>query len=171
MSTAVIAFGSNLGDRAELIGVAREALDAHPSIDVITMSPLHESVAIKQHGADASAPAYLNAVARVRTDLAAAELLDELMRIERESGRERLERWGDRTLDLDIITYDNVTMTERHLSLPHPRAAARLFVLEPWLDIEPDARLGDQLVAELAGDLGSTHPAARTRSNNSGVIS
>ncbi len=171
MSTAVIAFGSNLGNRAEIIGVARAALDAHPSIVVETMSPLHESVAIKPHGADESAPAYLNAVARVRTDLSAEQLLEELMRIERESGRERHERWGDRTLDLDIITYDDLTMNQRHLTLPHPRAAARLFVLEPWLDIEPGANLGEQSIAQLAGDLGSAHPAARTRSNHSGVIS
>lgn len=150
---AVIAFGSNLGDRAAAIEAGRAALDAHPHITVTRVSSLHESAALKPEGIDESAPAYLNAVALVETDLPANKLLDELMRIERENGRERHERWGDRTLDLDIIAIEGETVSTSDLVLPHPRAGERSFVLEPWLEIQPDARLGDLAVADLLASL------------------
>jgi len=146
---AVIAFGSNLGERAEAIELARVALDAHPQIVVMAMSGLHESVAIKPHGADDTAPAYLNAVALIDTDLSAEELLAELMRIERENGRERAERWGDRTLDLDIVAIAGEQIATEELTVPHPRAQERDFVLAPWLEVDPEAKLGEARVADL----------------------
>lgn len=153
---AVIAFGSNLGDRSATIDSARRALDAHPLITVVAMSNMHESVALKLHGEDNSAPPYINAVALVETSLTAGDLLAELMRIERDHGRERAERWGDRTLDLDIVAIGSETLATNELTLPHPRAHERLFVLEPWFEVQPNAQLAGRPVAELIREL-ATH--------------
>lgn len=138
---AVIALGSNLGDRAATLADARAALERLPLTGDVRMSSPLESIAVRVDGADASAPRYLNAVALVRTRLAPAVLLAQLHRIEREHGRERRERWGDRTLDLDLIAYGDERSADPHLLLPHPRAAERAFVLAPWLELDPDAVL------------------------------
>jgi len=156
---AVIAFGSNLGERAEVIELARVALDAHLQIVVTAMSSLHESVAIKPHGADDTAPAYLNAVALIDTDLSAEELLAELMHIERENGRERAERWGDRTLDLDIVAIAGERIATQELTVPHPRAHEREFVLAPWLEVDAEARLGEARVADLLASINAPEVA------------
>ena len=117
-----------------------------------------ESVAVKPDGPDAEAPAYLNTVALVTTRLAPSVLLSYLHAIEARHGRERRERWGDRTLDLDLIAYGDVQSTDPALLVPHPRAAERDFVLEPWLAVDRDAVLPgagrvDELLARLrAGD-------------------
>ena len=100
-----------------------------------------ESVAVKPEGPDADSPPYLNAVAIVTTRLAPSVLLAFLQAIERHYGRERRERWGDRTLDLDLISYGDIVSSDSALTLPHPRAAERDFVLVPWLSIDPDAQL------------------------------
>jgi 2-amino-4-hydroxy-6-hydroxymethyldihydropteridine diphosphokinase len=152
--TAVIAFGANLGDRAATIAAAADELRSHPFIDELRMAEPIESVALTTHGPDADAPGYLNTVAVVRTRLAPAALLHELHEIERRHGRIRAERWGDRTLDLDLIAYGDVVSTDAELLLPHPRAAERDFVLRPWLTLDPDAVLpGAGPVAELLADL------------------
>ena len=100
-----------------------------------------ESVAVKPDGPDAEAPAYLNTVALVTTRLAPSVLLSYLHAIEARHGRERRERWGDRTLDLDLIAFGDVRSDDPALLLPHPRAAEREFVLGPWLVVDPDAVL------------------------------
>ena len=135
MSRAVIAFGANLGDREATIRRAvRELADA-PGVDLMAVSPIYETAAIKHEGVDRSAPRYLNGVIIVETVLEPHALLDLLQRIEQQHGRVRAEHWGDRTLDLDLIDLDD------RLVLPHPRAWERAFVLQPWLDLEPDAEL------------------------------
>lgn len=136
---AVVAFGANLGDRSATIAAAREALAGLPLVSSVRMSTPIESVAVKLDGPDAAAPAYLNAVALVTTRLAPTVLLAYLHAIEQRHGRERHERWGDRTLDLDLVTYGEVVADGPGLVLPHPRAAERDFVLVPWLEIDPDA--------------------------------
>lgn len=138
---AVVAFGSNLGDRAEVIDSAVQDIARLPLVDQIVMSEPVESVAVRPDGPDESAPAYLNAVALVTTRLAPSVLLGMLHRIETAHGRERVEEWGDRTLDLDLITYGEVVSRDPALLLPHPRAGERTFVLEPWLALDPDAVL------------------------------
>ena len=112
-----------------------------PLVDAVTASAAVESVAVKPDGPDAEAPAYLNAVALVTTRLAPSVLLAFLQAIETRHGRDRRERWGDRTLDLDLIAYGDVISSDDVLILPHPRAAERDFVLVPWLEIEPEASL------------------------------
>ncbi len=138
---AVIALGANLGDRAQTFASAMADLERLPLSRVAGMAEPIESVAVTLSGVDATAPTYLNTVAVLRTRLAPTVLLGYLHAIEARHGRERVERWGDRTLDLDLIAYGDVRCDTPTLTLPHPRAAERTFVLEPWLRIDPDAVL------------------------------
>ena len=148
--TAVVAVGANLGDRAETIRQAIARISRLPLVDDVRLSELRETVAVRQDGPDPDAPAYVNAVALIATRLAPQVLLGLLHAIEDEHGRERRERWGDRTLDLDLITYGDLRSDDPHVLLPHPRAAERLFVLEPWLSLDPHAEIpGRGRVADL----------------------
>lgn len=153
---AVVALGANLGDRAATLGAAVADLRRLPLVDGVRASEPMESVAVTPEGPDASAPAYLNAVALVTTRLAPSVLLAYLHAVEARHGRERRERWGDRTLDLDLIAYGDVVSDDPRVVLPHPRAAERDFVLEPWLSLDADAVLVgigrvDALVHQLRG--------------------
>lgn len=154
---AVIALGSNLGDRAEILREALHDLARLPLVEEVRASHPIESVALRPDGPDDTAPAYLNAVAILTTRLAPTVLLAYLHAIEARHGRERHDRWGDRTLDLDIITYGELRSADPELTVPHPRAAERDFVLAPWLEVDPDAELPgagrvDALLAGLRGD-------------------
>ncbi|MBG6238894.1 2-amino-4-hydroxy-6-hydroxymethyldihydropteridine diphosphokinase [Mycetocola sp. CAN_C7] len=150
---AVLAFGSNLGDRETTIRAAVAALPRH-GIRVAALSTLVDSVAVKPGGEDATAPGYLNGVALVRTALDPHALLRVVNAIEVDFGRVRAERWGDRTLDIDIITFGSLQVDEPDLVLPHPRAAERAFVLTPWLELDPEAVLpGVGRVADLSAEL------------------
>ena len=154
VAAAVVALGANLGDRAATIDAAVHDLTRLPLTSAVRVAPPIESVAVTLDGPDASAPAYLNTVAVLETRLAPSVLLGYLHAIEARHGRERRERWGDRTLDLDLITYGDVTSDDPALLLPHPRAAERDFVLAPWLSIDPDAVLpGSGRVADLLAGL------------------
>ncbi|GEP46942.1 2-amino-4-hydroxy-6-hydroxymethyldihydropteridine diphosphokinase [Microbacterium saccharophilum] len=153
---AVVALGANLGDRAKTIVAALANLGRLPLTDVAASAEPIESVAVTLDGPDTSAPAYLNTVALLETRLAPSVLLAYLHAIELHHGRERRERWGDRTLDLDLVAYGDVRSDAPELTLPHPRAAERHFVLEPWLRIDPDAELpGVGRVADLLAALRS----------------
>ena len=136
---AVVALGANLGDRERTLAAAIDEIAALPLVTGVRASVAIDSVAITLAGADPDAPAYLNAVAIVDTTLAPSVLLSMLHAIEARHGRERAERWGSRTLDLDLITYADVRSDVPELLLPHPRAAQRDFVLRPWLSLDPDA--------------------------------
>lgn len=158
---AVVALGSNLGDReATLLAATRELAEAD-GVELRAVSPVHETVALRTAGPDPDAPAYLNAVALIRTTLTPDALLALLHRIEAAHGRERAERWGDRTLDLDLIDFGGLRRDSRGLTLPHPRAAERAFVLRPWLEVDPDAVLpGAGRVADLLAALDAAEDAA-----------
>ena len=138
---AVLSLGSNLGDRERNLREAVSAIAATPGVIVDAASRIVETAAMKPSGVDESAPAYLNAVLRVSTTLSPLELLAAAAAIESDRGRVREVRWGDRTLDIDIVTYGELRQDDSSLTLPHPRAAERSFVLVPWLEIEPDAVL------------------------------
>jgi 2-amino-4-hydroxy-6-hydroxymethyldihydropteridine diphosphokinase len=138
---AVIALGANLGDRAATLDAALVDIAALPLTGDIRSSRPVETIAVTLDGEDAGAPRYLNAVALVRTRLAPSVLLHALHRIEAAHGRERRTRWGDRTLDLDLIAFGEIVSADPRLTLPHPRAAEREFVLVPWLEVDPDARI------------------------------
>lgn len=132
---AVIALGANLGNPDEQIALAiallREALDLKALSTIIRTAPV---------GGPAQ-PDYLNAVCIAESDLPATQLLALLHGIEKSLGRVRDERWGPRTIDLDLIQYGAILSSATELTLPHPRAHERRFVLEPWFEIEPDATL------------------------------
>lgn len=141
---AVIALGANLGDRAETIDAALDALDALPLTTLVDAADPIETVALTLDGPDAAAPAYLNTVALVDTRLAPSVLLGYLHAIEERHGRRRgaqVRRWADRTLDLDLIVHGDAVVESAALTLPHPRAAERDFVLGPWLAVDPAAEL------------------------------
>ena len=149
-ATAVVALGANLGDRARTLEDAVTELARLPLTTAVVTSEPIESVAVTLDGPDAAAPAYLNSIALLTTRLAPSVLLGFLHAIENRHGRERRVRWGDRTLDLDLIAYGDVISDDPALTLPHPRAHERDFVLVPWLTADPDAELpGRGRVADL----------------------
>jgi len=152
--TAVLSIGSNLGDREAILREAVAAIAAIGGVEITAASAIVETAAVKLHGVDAAAPSYLNAAVMLRTRLDARALLSALQRIELEHGRVRNERWGDRTLDVDIVTMGDLVIDEPGLTVPHPRAADRVFVLAPWLELDPDAVLaGFGQVRELLAQL------------------
>ena len=153
----VVALGANLGERARTLAEALIELDRLPLTRVAGAAEPIESVAITLAGPDEDAPAYLNTVALLDTSLAPSVLLEYLHAIEARHGRARREgeaRWQSRTLDLDIVAYGDVRSDDPALTLPHPRAAERDFVLGPWLAVDPDAVLpGRGRVADLLAAL------------------
>lgn len=155
--TAVVALGANLGDKQATLAAAVDELRRLPLVDDVRVAEPIESVALKPDGPDADAPTYLNSVALVRTRLAPSVLLGFLHAIEERHGRERRTRWGDRTLDLDLIVYGDVVNADPALTLPHPRAKDRAFVLVPWLALDADAEIPgegriDALISRLRVD-------------------
>ncbi|GAA4381572.1 2-amino-4-hydroxy-6-hydroxymethyldihydropteridine diphosphokinase [Agromyces bauzanensis] len=150
MTRAVIAFGANLGDREATVAAATRDLADTQGITLVAVSPVYETPAIKAAGVDRDAPGYLNGVLVIETALEPHRLLDVLLSVEARHGRVRTEHWGDRTLDLDLIDFGGREESDDRLELPHPRAWQRAFVLQPWLDVEPDAVLpGRGPVSEL----------------------
>ena len=144
--TAVVSVGSNLGDRLHHLGIALGVLTAAAAVTGCRVSPVYETSPVGGVPQDD----FLNAVLLVETTLPPAELLDLAHRAEETAQRVRQERWGPRTLDVDLITVDGVRSDDPVLTLPHPRAHERAFVLAPWLDLDPDAELpGHGRVADL----------------------
>jgi 2-amino-4-hydroxy-6-hydroxymethyldihydropteridine diphosphokinase len=139
--TAVLALGSNLGDREGTLAAAVRAIADLPGAELTAVSPVYASDAVKPDGVDLAAPGYLNLVVSVLWAGDPHALLDAVNAIENDHGRTREERWGDRTLDIDLISVGDLRVDDDRLTLPHPRAAERDFVLAPWSDIDPDAEL------------------------------
>lgn len=134
MSHVFIGVGSNEGDRLELISRAAQALDAVSGVRVIQMAPIIETEPI---GGPPQGP-YLNTVVEVETTLFPRDLLKALQAIERQLGRTpSAQRWAPRPMDLDILLYDDLTIEEPDLHIPHPRLHERLFVLEPLSQLAP----------------------------------
>lgn len=144
MIEAYIALGSNQGVSSDLLQQALEQISLLPSTQLITTSRWYRSAPV---GGPANQPDYLNAVCKIETGLAPSDLLMALQRIEQDHGRVRKERWGPRTLDLDIIIYDGLHQEDPDLTLPHPRAHERAFVLLPLADLDPNLELHGRTVA------------------------
>lgn len=132
----VIALGANLGDRLGTLAAAVRAVSGIDGLRILRVSPIVETDPIGPEQPD-----YLNAVLLARARLAPASLLRKLHRIEAEFGRVRETRWGARSLDLDLIQVADLVAATPALTLPHPRAHERAFVLQPWLLADPDATL------------------------------
>ena len=138
---AVIALGGNMGDRTEILRRGMSDIDELDGTRVVIASSLYETPALTTHGIDETVRPYLNAVVIVTTDRNPHELLSLLQTIEDRHGRRRGERWGSRTLDLDIISMDGIELATETLEIPHPAAWQRAFVLAPWHEIDPDAQI------------------------------
>jgi 2-amino-4-hydroxy-6-hydroxymethyldihydropteridine diphosphokinase len=134
MATCLIALGSNLGDRQATLEAAVHELSAIPKTRIIHVSRFHHYAPI---GGPADQAEFLNAAALIKTFLEPSELFDRLLEIEIRLGRERLQRWAPRTLDLDLLLYDDRIDDSRELVLPHPRMSFRRFVLEPAAEVAP----------------------------------
>jgi 2-amino-4-hydroxy-6-hydroxymethyldihydropteridine diphosphokinase len=151
-AAVVLALGSNLGDRLASLQAGVEALCAEPGLADVAVSPVYETRPVG--GPDQ--PDYLNAVLTASTSLPARAVLDRARAAEAALCRVRGERWGPRTLDVDVIVYDDQVSGDPELTLPHPRAHERAFVLAPWHDLDPDAAIpGHGRVAELLAATGT----------------
>ncbi len=136
----VLALGSNLGDRAATLAAAVRQLAGVDGLDVLAVSPVVETDPVLAPGSPPQ-PEYLNAVVAVRASLTPQALLAACLSVERAHGRERRVRWAARTLDVDVVSYGGLLLETPDLVLPHPRAAARAFVLAPWVALDPGALL------------------------------
>ncbi len=134
MSDGFVGLGSNLDGPEERVRRALNELDALPRTRLQRASRLYRSPPMGPR----DQPDYVNAVAWLETELSPLELLDCLQELERRQGRRRTRHWGERTLDLDLLSVDHVTMATDRLQLPHPGLADRSFVLQPWCEIAPD---------------------------------
>lgn len=147
----VLALGSNMGERFNNLQGAVSTLADTPEVVVTAVSPVYET---KPVGGPEGARDYLNAVLLIDTTLSAHTLLERCLAVEDAFGRERGERHAPRTLDIDLIVLGERRADDDELTLPHPRAHERAFVLKPWADLEPDAEIpGEGRVSDLLGKL------------------
>ena len=156
--TAYLGLGSNLGDRLATLLRAVDLLAREPGIRVDASSRVWETEPVGP-----PQPRYLNAVLRIESGcLEPLELLAACRRVEDALGRVRIARWGPRTIDVDILLYDDRTVDEPDLQVPHPRMHERAFVLAPLLELEPDPTLpGGRRVGDAApADAGAVVPVA-----------
>jgi 2-amino-4-hydroxy-6-hydroxymethyldihydropteridine diphosphokinase len=146
---AVVALGSNLGDRFDYLQKAVNEINSLTDIEISEISSVYETLPVggPEQGN------YLNAVVTLITKFEAKELLLKLLLIELNLGRQREIAWGPRTIDLDLIWFEDQTINLENLVLPHPRAHERCFVIKPWLEIEPKARIGNTEIREFLKDL------------------
>jgi len=148
----VIAMGSNIGDRLDYLQGGLDGLFDTPRITFLAVSPVYETTPV----GGPEQPDYLNAVVIAETSMPAQAVLERCLSLEDAYGRVRDELWGPRTLDLDLIIYGDEVSNSPGLTLPHPRAHERAFVLAPWLDADPQAQIpGCGPVAGLLAALGT----------------
>jgi 2-amino-4-hydroxy-6-hydroxymethyldihydropteridine diphosphokinase len=148
----VIAMGSNLGDRLDYLQGGLDGLFDTPRITFLAVSPVYQTTPV----GGPEQPDYLNAVVIAETSMPAQAVLERCFSLEDAFGRVRDERWGPRTLDLDLIIYGDEVSNSPELTLPHPRAHERAFVLVPWHDADPQAQLpGYGPVADLLAAVGT----------------
>ncbi|MCX8527035.1 MAG: 2-amino-4-hydroxy-6-hydroxymethyldihydropteridine diphosphokinase [Candidatus Nanopelagicales bacterium] len=133
----VLSLGANLGDAADTLANAIEALGSVEGLEITDVSPTYRTAAV----GGPEQPDYLNVVVLASTTLTPLDLLDATSAIEQAAGRTREVHWGPRTLDIDLIVVGDQTRSTERLTLPHPRAHERAFVLLPWLDVDPRATI------------------------------
>jgi 2-amino-4-hydroxy-6-hydroxymethyldihydropteridine diphosphokinase len=133
--TAYIAVGANLGDRVRTISKALALLRQHPEVRVVRFSKLTETSPV---GGSPDQPKYLNGAALLHTTLTPDELLKLMLETESRLGRTRTEKWGPRTIDLDLLLYGDCVIDEPHLKVPHPLMHQRIFIMGPLAEIAPE---------------------------------
>jgi 2-amino-4-hydroxy-6-hydroxymethyldihydropteridine diphosphokinase len=144
---AVLALGSNLGERFQTLQGAIDTLFDAPGLEFVKASPVYETDPV---GGPSGQKPYLNAIVVAETTLPPRTLLERALGVENAFGRVREERWGARTLDIDLIVVGEHVCDDPELTLPHPRAHERAFVLEPWFRADPEGVVpGKGRVAEL----------------------
>jgi 2-amino-4-hydroxy-6-hydroxymethyldihydropteridine diphosphokinase len=141
MTTCVLSLGSNLGNRRNWLIKALSLIATTENVYLTDISAIVESKALTLSGVDSSKPKFLNCVAEIETTLKPEQLLKAMQAIEAELGRKRKERWGDRNIDIDIITYGNTNYRSPELVIPHPETKNRSFVIVPWYLMNQDATL------------------------------
>lgn len=139
MAIAYLSLGANLGDRKAMLEAALRRLEASGQLRVVTASSVYETEPIGY----AEQPWFYNLAAEIETDLDPDELLTLTKQVERELNRTREIHWGPRTIDIDILLYDDLVTNGNRLTLPHPEMVGRRFVLEPLVEIAPDLKLPD----------------------------
>jgi 2-amino-4-hydroxy-6-hydroxymethyldihydropteridine pyrophosphokinase len=150
MATAYIALGANLGDPVQTLKDAILHLSGLSQLQFLRSSSLYTSTPM----GPSDQPDYVNAVCRAETDLAPLELLDLLQAVENQFGRQRIKHWGPRTLDLDLLLYDDQVINEPRLCVPHPGMTERDFVLIPLAELAPELNLPNgRSVASLLIDM------------------
>lgn len=142
MTKTYIGLGSNLGDSEQIL---REAVEELRALGTVSVSKLYQSPPMGPQ----DQPNYYNAVAQLSTQLEPLALLDELQRIENEAGRVRLRRWGERTLDLDLLLYAEKNIINERLTVPHMGILERDFVVIPLLDLDPTLQVNGQSLQNL----------------------
>ncbi len=154
VQTAYLALGSNLGDRSQLLAAALAALAQNSHNRLTGVSPVYETKAVGV----TDQPDFLNLVVRLETDFSPIALLDLCLATEQKLGRVRRERWGPRTIDIDVLLHGKSSLHDERLTLPHPRITERAFVLAPLADLAPDLLIDGESVHVLL-----------TRADHSGV--
>jgi len=150
MARVVLGLGANLGDAAATLDGAVAELAAEPGVTVVARSSTYRTAPV----GGPEQPDYLNAAVLLEVSLEPLQLLRRLQAIELGHGRVRTVRWGPRTLDLDVLLWDERSIDEPELTVPHPRLVERRFALEPLLELLPDARLpGGRALAEVGASL------------------
>ena len=148
---ALIALGSNLGDRLQRLQGGVAAIEDTPEVKIVAVSSVYETDPVD---APPDAPAYLNAVVLIDTTLTVHQLLDRALAIEDAFGRDRSVKNAPRTLDVDLIVVGNRVCDDDKLTLPHPRAHERAFVLVPWVEVDPEGEIpGRGFVADLVSGM------------------
>ncbi|OYW66194.1 MAG: 2-amino-4-hydroxy-6-hydroxymethyldihydropteridine diphosphokinase [Bosea sp. 12-68-7] len=142
---AALGLGGNLGDPVVAFATVLRRLEAHQAVSLVRPSSVYRTAPWGK----VDQPEFLNMAVLLETGLSARALLDLCLFLEREGGRERRERWGPRTLDIDILTYGGQTIDEPGLQVPHPRIAERAFVLAPLAEIAPGMMIGGRSVTDL----------------------
>ena len=151
MARAYVGLGANLGPREATVLRAVDLLAAEPGIEMLELSSLSETEPVGV----TDQPAFVNGALALETELPPRELLDALLRVERELGRVRSgERWGPRTIDLDLLLYADEFVDEPGLTVPHPRLHERRFALEPLAELEPELEIpGRGKVSDLLAEV------------------
>ena len=152
MTTAILGLGGNIGDPRAQMAAAIASLTIGPSIQLEAVSALYRT----PPWGKTDQPAFLNAAIRVKTELAARALLDTILAVEHQLGRDRGERWGPRSVDIDILLYGATALDEPGLHIPHPRLHERAFALAPLVDVMPDAEFGGRRAADWLAEADTT---------------